>query len=281
MLDKLPLDLLLEILSHLNWKDIYSLRQVNRYLYNTLCQDKENRRHVLRRWQNRNRYRTWKYQFYGRKVYRIIRWKNHHFRDVKHVGDLTVPIRFELQTIITSRREESMDNLFKNRYYKGLHNYSRFVCITIPQSEKYGTIQSLGSDILLNLIVTVKEDCSYNLVGNCDVLKEGRLFKGTNIIWFNNFEGIYISRLYLTDLFLKVKPRMNFTLRLTYAFIDIWNRIPAYTKFGALFPIYSDEFVYPPCHIYKKSEFLKSYPTATIAKYIKKSTFSQQLKDFI
>ena len=189
MLDNIPLDLLIEIVKHLAWKDIYALRQVNKYLYQTLLKNKKVRKTILREWrENPSNFRkTWKYRYYGQRIYRIMRWRFH-----------TLVKREFIEKGNDKKKEGIIIKKDSRLYYNGVNTYPYFQCETFPLvvrergNYKYVNFTRYGS-ILLNIIVKGDNLIKYNILANELVLLEEKFKNGKNIIWFNGFGGIPIN----------------------------------------------------------------------------------------
>ena len=233
MLDQIPLELLIEIVKHLSWKDIYSLRQVNKYLYQTLFKNKEVRKTILRKWQLSNPCKTWKYHYYGHKVYRILRWKFHQIYPKKSI---VCPSPKEIK----SNKKDLYSVIHENGYYNGLNIYPTFSCVTLPQEniDSNGDFIIFGrATILLNLII--EGGYFYEIFGNDTPFFKGTLCGKRTILWFNDFAGIPICSHPYTRLTLRVYSKSKVNVIGTFAYTDnkCWDYIKAH-------PCYDRNLVY-------------------------------------
>ena len=218
MLDQLPPEILIcGIIPYLDWKDIYSLRKTCVYLYHYLQKNKDCRKKVLKVWQTSHPKKTWRYHYYGHKVYRIMRWRFHTPKCNSFQGCIL--------SIFTKDMNDNdmMKYVLKDGMYNGLNRAPNFSCHTVKVLEKIsGGVKYLipnGGDVLINIII--KGGSSYKITYNGRLFKEGLCYgtSTTTIVWFNDFAGIPIAYLRFCNYYIKVYGKEDINLNLTFAII--------------------------------------------------------------
>ncbi len=203
MLDQIPIEILVySIIPYLDWKDIYSLRQVNKYLNYYLYKDKEVRGTILKVWQTSHFEKSWKYRYYGGIVYRIMRWMFHHCTAEKIKGQYFSAGRIALFKTISYERLKRGD-LVKDNIYYGLSTFSKFKCF-YSETQFFGRKEYIFNickegDFLLNIVIKGEGFKKYELTTemfDSPILKKGIVNNSTTVIWLGNFYGIPLFYLF-------------------------------------------------------------------------------------